>query len=106
VDGVIQVSVVRDEYGSVRMIVSDTGSGIPADELAYVFDRFRTGSNAKGIRRGTGLGLALVRAVADAHGGGVYVRSAPGEGSEFELVLPAVPGDAPALGRVPRGVTP
>jgi signal transduction histidine kinase len=105
-DGVIQVSVIREEYGSVRMIVSDTGSGIPADELAYVFDRFRTGSNAKGTRRGTGLGLALVRAVADAHGGDVYVRSAPGEGSEFELVLPAVPGDALALGRVPRGVTP
>jgi signal transduction histidine kinase len=106
VDGVIQLSVIRDESGSVRMIVSDTGTGIPADELAYVFDRFRTGSNAKGTRRGTGLGLALVRAVADAHGGDVYVRSAPGEGSEFELVLPVVPGDALALGRVPRGVTP
>jgi signal transduction histidine kinase len=106
VDDVIQLSVIRDESGSVRMIVSDTGTGIPADELAYVFDRFRTGSNAKGTRRGTGLGLALVRAVADAHGGDVYVRSATGEGSEFELVLPAVPGDALALGRVPRGVTP
>ena len=74
------------------MIVSDTGSGIPADEIPHVFDRFRTGRRVNGTRRGTGLGLALVRAVAEAHGGDVHVRSAPGEGSEFELVLPAVAG--------------
>jgi signal transduction histidine kinase len=89
-DGVIQLSVIRDEGeegGKVRLIVSDTGSGIPADELTRVFDRFHTGSRSKGTR-GTGLGLALVRAVAQAHGGTVGVRSAPGEGSEFELLLP------------------
>lgn len=90
-DGVIRLSVVRGEGGKIRMIVSDTGSGIPADELPHVFDRFRTGSRVNGTR-GTGLGLALVRAVAEAHGGDVHVRSAPGEGSEFELVLPAVAG--------------
>ena len=90
-DGVIQLSVVRGEGGKIRMIVSDTGSGIPADELPHVFDRFRTGSKVNGAR-GTGLGLALVRAVAAAHGGDVHVRSAPGEGSEFELVLPAAAG--------------
>jgi signal transduction histidine kinase len=87
-DGIIRMSVIRGEAGKIRMIVSDTGGGIPADELPHVFDRFRSGSNAKGTQ-GTGLGLALVRAVADAHGGSVHVRSAPGEGSEFELVLPA-----------------
>jgi len=59
-----------------------------AVELAHVFDRFRTGPNANGSR-GTGLGLALVRAVADAHGGSARVRSAPGEGSEFQISLPA-----------------
>jgi signal transduction histidine kinase len=72
----------------VRLLVSDTGSGIPAGELPRVFDRFRTGGNPRGTG-GTGLGLALVRAVAHAHAGQVQVRSAPGEGSEFELVLPA-----------------
>ena len=92
VGGVIQLSVIRSEGGKIRMIVSDTGSGIPADEIPHVFDRFRTGSRVNGTRRGTGLGLALVRAVAEAHGGDVHVRSAPGEGSEFELVLPAVAG--------------
>jgi signal transduction histidine kinase len=106
-DDVIQVSVIRGEGSAVRVIVSDSGSGIPAGELPHVFDRFRTGSTASGNAasgnaasgnaasgstgrgtRGTGLGLALVRAVAKAHGGQVHVRSAPGEGSEFELVLP------------------
>ena len=88
---VIQLSVICGEGGTVRMIVSDTGSGIAAEELTYVFDRFRRGSNGKG----TGLGLALVRAVATAHGGDVHVRSAPGKGSEFEVVLPAFAGAVP-----------
>ncbi len=85
----ILISIARGEGGTVRIGVSDTGGGIAAGELAHVFERFRTGSNGKGAR-GTGLGLALVRAVANAHGGDVQVRSAPGEGSEFEIVLPAV----------------
>jgi signal transduction histidine kinase len=87
-DDVIGMSVIRDEASStVRILVTDSGSGIAAEELAHVFERFHTGNNRKGTR-GTGLGLALVRAVATAHGGEVHVRSAPGEGSEFEVVLP------------------
>lgn len=84
----IQLSVAGGN-GLVRIAVSDTGSGIEAGELVHVFDRFRTGANANGTR-GTGLGLALVRAVADAHGGSARVRSVPGEGSEFEITLPAL----------------
>ncbi|MBV9449716.1 MAG: HAMP domain-containing histidine kinase [Streptosporangiaceae bacterium] len=91
-DDAIQVSVIRTDDGAVHMIIGDTGSGISAEELPHVFDRFRTGNNARGAR-GTGLGLALVRAVATAHGGDAHVRSAPGEGSEFELVLPAAGGE-------------
>jgi len=83
----IQLSVTGGD-GAVRIAVSDTGSGIEAGELTHVFDRFRTGTDANGSR-GTGLGLALVRAVADAHGGSTRVRSVPGEGSEFEIALPA-----------------
>src|SRR5262249_4685966 len=84
----IRLSVLRDHDGqTARMIVADSGEGIAPAELDRIFDRFRSGSALSGAR-GTGLGLALVRAVARAHGGEVRVRSAPGEGSEFELVLP------------------
>ena len=93
-DGGIQLSVIRDYPGMpVRIVVADAGSGIPADLLPFIFDRFRTSDG--GQSRGTGLGLPLVRAVALAHGGDVTVRSSCGQGSEFELTLP-LPG-RPAL---------
>jgi signal transduction histidine kinase len=98
---------VRRIRGSVRLIVEDSGSGIPQSELAYIFDRFRTGS---GKPRGTGLGLALARAIAHGHGGEVLARSTPGAGSTFEVVLPvdsvdsARLTDATATNDVPAGV--
>ena len=72
--------------GCVRIVVADGGTGIPADQLPLIFDRFRSGDG--GRSGGTGLGLPLVRAVAHAHGGDVTVRSTHGAGSEFELTLP------------------
>jgi signal transduction histidine kinase len=87
-DDVIALSVEGNGSGEVRLRVSDKGSGIAVSELPRVFDRFRT-SGGVGESRGTGLGLALVRAVAEAHGGSVAVRSTPGAGSDFEIVLPA-----------------
>jgi len=97
-DDAIELSVIRDHAGtSARIIVADTGCGIPEDEVPFVFDRFRTGAVRAGDgeqQRGTGLGLPLVRAVARAHGGNVTVRSEVDKGSEFELTLP---GDQQAL---------
>jgi signal transduction histidine kinase len=88
---VIRLSVVAVEYGMpVRMFVADGGQGIPANLLPHIFDRFRSGDSNH--PSGTGLGLALVQAVARAHGGEVLVRSLPGRGSEFELRLPGPPG--------------
>jgi signal transduction histidine kinase len=99
-DDVIQLSVIRGWPGMpARMIVADSGSGIPADQLHLIFDRFRTGDD--GGPRGTGLGLPLVRAVARAHGGEVTVRSEPGVGSEFELTLPEPRGYPPPLPAAP-----
>jgi signal transduction histidine kinase len=90
----IRLSVARDVNAEfVRMIIEDGGSGIPADEFASIFERFATGSSTD-RRRGTGLGLALVRAVARGHGGEVRVHSTAGEGSAFELVLPVMPAAA------------
>ncbi len=75
------------------LVVTDGGGGIAAADLPHVFDRFRSGtgsSTTDGGHRGTGLGLALARAIARAHGGDIHVRSSVGAGSEFELMLPAV----------------
>jgi signal transduction histidine kinase len=86
-DDVIQLSVIQGwRGGPVRIVVADSGSGIPPDQQHLIFGRFRTGDD--GQSRGTGLGLPLVRAVARAHGGDVTVHSSPGEGSRFELTLP------------------
>jgi signal transduction histidine kinase len=91
----IRLSVLGGQADeTARMIVADGGEGILPAELDRIFERSRTGSQLGGTR-GTGLGLALVRAVARAHFGEVRVRSTPGEGSEFELVLPLL---APPVG--------
>jgi len=89
----ITLSVRRGEHPAraelvAELVIEDTGEGIAQADLDSIFDRFRTGSGAGS--RGTGLGLALVRAVALGHGGEVLVRSAPGAGSRFKLMLPAV----------------
>ena len=84
----IRLSVRQDdEAKSARLVVEDSGEGIMPAEIDHIFERFRTGP-ARGGPRGTGLGLTLVRAVALGHGGAVRVRSTPGAGSSFELVLP------------------
>jgi signal transduction histidine kinase len=85
-DNAIQLTVTGGPDGTARVSVTDTGSGIAADQLPFIFDRFRTGDSRRA--RGTGLGLPLVAAVAAAHGGTVNVHSQPGKGSEFELVVP------------------
>ena len=81
----------------VSVDVEDEGIGIDADEIPRVFDKFyraRRG-NLQNVR-GTGLGLALVKAAADAHGGSVEVASEPGRGSRFSIRLPLPPQPARA----------
>jgi signal transduction histidine kinase len=75
----------------VAIRVRDRGIGIPPGEQASVFDKFVRGREAKLSNiPGTGLGLAMVRQIARSHGGRVEVRSRPGEGSTFTLLLPAL----------------
>ena len=79
----------RRRGDQVAIIVVDSGTGMPADRLATIFERFaRLDDGRSRDRGGTGLGLAIVRAIAQAHGGTVQVKSAVGTGSTFELVLP------------------
>jgi signal transduction histidine kinase len=80
-------AVVQD--GWLRIAVRDSGIGIPREEHQRVFEKFyRVGRSETQGRRGSGVGLALVRHVAEAHGGRVTVESRPGAGSCFTLWLP------------------
>ena len=69
--------------------VADTGIGIPADDLARLFEKFYRGkSRGSRTQKGTGLGLAIVRSIAERHGGQVRVKSEEGKGSQFYLQIP------------------
>ena len=82
--GSVTVEAVR-RGGNVEITVADTGVGMPKEVISRVFDKFyRVG----GAGSGTGVGLAVVKAFAELHGGRVSVKSAEGEGSEFKVVLP------------------
>ncbi len=77
--------------GRIRIWVSDTGSGIDEDEQKIIFDRFSRGRSATTRTDGAGLGLSIVRAIAQAHGGAVSVGSVPGRGSTFTVTVPVDP---------------
>lgn len=78
------------ECGRAVVRVRDTGTGIPADALPHVFERFYRVDDAVNDRRpGSGLGLALVRSVMQLHGGSAEIASAPGAGTTVTLTLPA-----------------
>ncbi len=76
-----------EDGAGVVVEVADTGTGIPPNELPQVWDELYRGQGARGVP-GSGLGLALVRAIVERHGGQVMVRSRPGQGTVFTLRLP------------------
>jgi len=86
------------ERGALRIRIGDSGDGIPEEARRRVFDRFYRVDGGHSRRHGgVGLGLAIVRAIAEAHGGTVSVHSRPGAGSMFEVRLPGLrsAGDEP-----------
>ncbi len=83
----------RHERAAARIEVLDTGVGIPANQLPYIFDEFhQIGVPAEGAPDGYGLGLCIVQRLANLLGLELHVRSEVGKGSEFSIVLPARPG--------------
>jgi PAS domain S-box-containing protein len=88
-DGTIEVSV-KQENGKFELAVTDTGTGIPADELPRLFERFHRVEGARGrTYEGSGIGLALVQELTRLHGGSVTVESEYGQGSTFRVSVPA-----------------
>ena len=78
---------VEERDGRAVLEVSDTGIGIPEDRLPHVFERFYRAEESR-ASGGAGLGLAIARQIAEAHGGEIEAKSTPGEGSTFTLSLP------------------
>jgi signal transduction histidine kinase len=90
---IVSASPAPDRPGMVEVAVEDDGVGIPAEQLPRIFDKYvRVPHPDTAAARGLGLGLSLVKALAEAHGGGVEVDSLPGKGSRFRLLLPEVDG--------------
>jgi len=92
---------------SVEIVVQDTGQGIPADLLPYIFDRFRQADRSSArTRGGLGIGLALVRHLVELQGGQVTAASdGPGKGSTFRVRLPLLARRPAAAGRLGRRTT-
>lgn len=86
--------VLRSWRGSGRLefSVEDNGPGIDAADLPYIFDKFYRGRKAAG--KGTGMGLAITRAILEVHGGGIDVASTPGQGTTFRFWVPLVEREA------------
>jgi signal transduction histidine kinase len=72
----------------VRLVIRDTGCGIPPENLKRIFEPFFT---TRGVGKGTGLGLAVVHGIVKSHNGAILVQSEPGKGAEFQVLLPAQP---------------
>jgi signal transduction histidine kinase/integral membrane sensor domain MASE1 len=89
--GRIVTGIAMDGDQSCRLSVSDTGVGIPEDEIQDVFRRFFRSSNVRADAiQGTGLGLSIVRSIVEQHHGQIDVHSNSGEGTTFTITLPVV----------------
>lgn len=96
-----RVSIEPRRFNSgVRVQISDTGCGIPADDLPYIFDRFYRGQRTGEHQLGTGLGLAIAKKIVELHGGEIGVETEVDKGTTFSVDLHASGGNAPRVAPV------
>jgi signal transduction histidine kinase len=79
----------QEENGHIIITVSDTGVGIPKEDLPFIFDDFYRGKTGRAAEGGSGLGLAICRRIVETHDGSISAESEPGKGSTFVISLPA-----------------
>jgi signal transduction histidine kinase len=84
--GAVNITAIR-EAGRAIVRFRDTGTGIPPEEQGRIWDRLYRGDKSRS-QRGLGLGLSVVKAVVETHGGAATVASAPGQGAQFTVTLP------------------
>jgi len=100
--GQVKLSLFKQE-GEARIVVEDTGPGIPPEALPHIFERFYRGRGPR--KRGSGLGLAIADWIARSHGGRISVESELGRGSTFTVTLP-VEGSGAEAPELAEGVSP
>ncbi|SIS37059.1 ATP-binding protein [Salimicrobium flavidum] len=91
-NGSVFVRLYKDDHNFV-ITIEDTGSGIPEEDLPFIFERFYKGDKSRKRdpskeKQGTGLGLAIAKNIVEAHGGGISAQSKEGEGTTFHISLP------------------
>ncbi|WP_440895768.1 ATP-binding protein [Amphibacillus sp. Q70] len=90
-NGKITLKVFK-EKSQIVFILSDTGTGIPKEDLPFIFERFYMADKARSkvnkVKKGTGLGLAIAKQIIEAHGGTIGVQSKQGEGTTFKFTIP------------------
>jgi signal transduction histidine kinase len=92
-NGTIRVTAVEEDH-HLHVSVSDTGSGIPAEQLAHLFERYWDSPTSNIRSRGAGLGLPIARGIVHAHNGRIWAESEPGQGSTIHFTLPFAPPSA------------
>jgi two-component system phosphate regulon sensor histidine kinase PhoR len=90
-EGTITIGV-NQEKGAAVVFVSDTGAGIPTEDLHRIFERFYKVDRSRGASSGTGLGLSIARHVIEAHGGRIWAESKLGKGTTFYFSIPVADG--------------
>jgi signal transduction histidine kinase len=98
--GLVQpnATTAMSERGNfVEVSITDTGPGIPPDDLARIFERFYQVDKSRKRGKGAGLGLAISKEIIEAHGGYVRAESTPGSGTKFTVLLPLAEADAATL---------
>jgi len=96
-EGGISIVATR-QRGIVMVAVTDTGPGIPPEDVERIFEPFYQSGVAQQSQRGTGLGLSISRQFVEQHGGRMWIESAPGQGSTFRFSLPISDAGGPRVG--------
>ena len=78
---------LKSDGKNLTFTVADTGIGIAKRDLSHIWERFWQADTSRGVDRGSGLGLAMVKQISDAHGGSLSVESEPGRGSTFTYTM-------------------